>query len=199
IAVAAAASLRLAIGTIAGQPGIPEVEAALAELGVTAVGLEPSAQQGDDAFLARGRDPGGRELAVKVDGRDAYADQLLSKCWRAVAYRQSGPGPRVSRTQAAEHEAFMTLLARGGGVPSREVVTAGVTRDGDAVLVLAGSATPIATLDATSDDVVAGAWQTLALLSETNIAHLRIGPTSVVALDGSVGLIDFAAATVSPS
>jgi len=196
IAVAAGAGLRLAVGTIAGQPGVPEVAAALAELGVTVVGLEPAAQQDDEAFLAHGRDSTGRELAVKVYGRDAYTDQLLTKCWRAVTYRQSGPGPRVSRSQAAEHEAFMTLLAHGGGVPSREVVTAGVTRNGDAVLVLAGAATP---LDTPSDDVLGEAWQALSLLSEMNIAHLRIDPTSVVAVDGSVGLVDFAAATVSPS
>lgn len=199
IAVAAGAAVRLAVGTSAGRPGIDQLAAALDELGVTVLELEPAAQQTGEAFLAHGRDGGGSELAVKVYGRDAYTDQLVSKCWRAVAYRESGPGPRVSRIEAAEHEAFITLLARKGGVPSRDVVTAGVTREGNALLVLAGSATPLAALGPVSDDLLASAWRTLALLEDANIAHLRISPTNVVFVDQAIALIDFGAATVSPS
>ena len=115
IAVIAATAVRLAFGTSAGYPELDEVEAALAQLGVPATDLERVDRGDTGAFVARGRDPDGLPLIVKVYGRDAYDNQLVEKLWRTAWYRDPGPGLRVSRSQAVEHEAFVTLLAENAG------------------------------------------------------------------------------------
>ncbi len=141
IGVAAAAGARLAGGTSAGRPGLAEVEAALSQLGVAATELEIAEQQ------VCGRVPrarlwtrAGRPLLVKVYGRDAHDNQLVSALWRGVWYRGGGMPLRLGRLQAAEHEAFVTLLAERAGLATREVVTAAATIDDDALLVLRGEA-----------------------------------------------------------
>ena len=139
VAIVAAAGTRLAFGTSAGRPGLSVVAAALSELGVVAEDLAVAERQSAGVFVVEGRDGAGRPLLVKVYGRDAYDTQLVAKLWRTLWYQDSGPPLRLGRGQAAEHEAFVTLLARNGGVPTREVVTAGETRGGDALLVLRGA------------------------------------------------------------
>ena len=97
IGVAAAAGARLAGGTSAGRPGLDEVEAALAQLGVAAAGLEIAEQQVAGVFHVRGLDDAGRPLLVKVYGRDAHDNQLVSALWRGVWYR----GRRACRCDSA--------------------------------------------------------------------------------------------------
>jgi glycosyltransferase 2 family protein len=201
VAVAAAAGVRLAFGTSAGRPGLAAVAAAVRELGVVASDLTAADDQPAGVFAVHARDPSGRELLIKVYGRDAYDSQLVAKFWRTLWYQDAGPSLRLGRSQAAEHEAFVTLLARNGGVPTREVVTAGETVSGDALLVLRGAAR---TLDsAAADELDAGllrrSWQTLGLLAAANIAHLQIDRTSVAIAGDEVVLVDFTGATVSPS
>ncbi len=134
------------------------------------------------AFVARGRDPDGDPLIVKVYGRDAYDNQLVEKLWRTVWYRDPGPGLRASRSQAVEHEAFVTLLAENAGVPTRQVMTAGTSVYDDALLVLRGNGRPLGTLSAEEldDDLLRGCWETIQLLGKASIAHMRIEPDTVV-------------------
>jgi glycosyltransferase 2 family protein len=201
VAIAAAAGVRLALGTSAGRPGLASVAGALRELGVIADALAVADRQTAGVFIVQGEDSSGRQLVVKVYGRDAYDTQVIAKLWRTVWYQDSGAPLRLGRAQAAEHEAFVTLLARNGGVPTREVVTAGETVAGDALLVLRGSARSIEDVAASELDETSlrSAWHTLALLGRANIAHLQIDPTSVAIVGDDVALIDFAGATVSPS
>ena len=93
IAVIAATAVRLAFGTSAGYPELDEVAGALKQLGVPVSGLERVDRGESGAFEARGRDPQGDPLVVKVYGRDAYDNQLVEKLWRTVWYRDPGPGP----------------------------------------------------------------------------------------------------------
>src|SRR5262249_39369375 len=146
-----AALARLLFGTSAGRPGLDEVRVTLAQLGVETERLQPAAREVVGVFLVRGRDADGRQLLVKVYGRDAYDNQVLVKFWRGLWYRDPGPALTLSRAQAAEHEAFLTLLAAKHGVATREVVTAGSTITGDSLLVLRGGGVP---LEATPADVV---------------------------------------------
>jgi hypothetical protein len=148
IAVVVAAGIRLAWGTSIGRPGLGSVAAGLAELGVEARDIDDAERQVAGVYDVRAVDRDGRPLLVKVYGRDAYDTQLIARLWRTVWYRRSGPAPGPGRLQAAEHEAFVTLLAANGGVPTRAVVTAGATLDDDALLVLRGDADPFAALDA---------------------------------------------------
>jgi glycosyltransferase 2 family protein len=200
IALVAASAIRLCFGTSAGRPGVGDVESALRELGVHAQGLEAVERQPAGVFVVRGRDAHGRSLLAKVYGRDAYDSRLLAKAWRTLWYRDAGPAPGLSRGASAEHEAFVTLLAEKAGVPTREVVTAGETIEGDALLVLRGEGQPLASLPADELDhrLLASGWRTLGLLAGANLAHLGIDPETLVSLDGEVGLVDYSGATVSP-
>jgi uncharacterized membrane protein YbhN (UPF0104 family) len=201
VAVAAAAAVRLALGTSTGRPGLGTIAAALRELGVAAEGLAVADRQSAGVLAVEGSDSAGRPLLVKVYGRDAYDSQLVAKLWRVLWYQDSGPPLRLSRSEAAQHEAFVTLLARNGGVPTREVVTAGQTVAGDALLVLRGAPRTLDEVDGSELDAVKlrQCWRTLALLDDANIAHRQIDPTSLALTDDDVLLVDFAGATVSPS
>ena len=166
IALVAAAAVRLVSGTSAGRPTVGAVAGSLAELGVRGLKLEEAERQVAGVFHVRGVDDDGRPLLVKVYGRDAYDTQLVSRLWRRVWYRGSGPAVRLSRLHAAEHEAFVTLLSRSAGLASHDVVTAGATIDDDALLVLRGDGRPLASLDPArlDDATLRRAWTALALL-----------------------------------
>ena len=200
IGVAAAAGARLAGGTSAGRPGLSDVEAALAQLGVAATGLVIDERQSAGIFLVRGVDEAGRLLSVKIYGRDAHDNQLVSALWRSVWYRGSGMPLRLGRLQAAEHEAFVTLLARNAGLATWEVVTAAATIDDDALLVLRGDARTAAELHPgeIDDAFLQGAWQALALLDHARIAHQQIDATTTAAVGGVVGFVDLGRASVAP-
>ena len=79
----------------------------------------PGRPTGSSRRLRRARPGPTATRIVKVYGRDAYDNQLLEKLWRTVWYRDAGPEPAPQRSQAVEHEAFSTLLARNAGVPTR--------------------------------------------------------------------------------
>ena len=200
IGVAAAAAARLAGGTSAGRPGLDEVEAALSQLGVAATGLEIAEQQVAGVFHVRGLDDAGRPLLVKVYGRDAHDNQLVSALWRSVWYRGGGMPLRLGRLQAAEHEAFVTLLAgargprhaggRDRGCDDRRRRAARPQRRG----APRGRSAP----EQIDDAFLGGAWRALALLDGAKIAHQQIDPTTVAAVDGVVGFVDFGRANVAP-
>ncbi len=200
IGVVAAAGSRLAVGTSAGRPSLDDVGVALEELGVSAHGLEIRERQVAGVFHLSGTDDGGRSLLVKVYGRDAYDTQLVATLWRNVWYRGRGVPLRMGRLHAAEHEAFVTLLAHSGGVLTQEVVTAAATIDDDALLVLRGEVEPFATLapEQLDDELVRDAFAALARLDDAKIAHQQIDLTSIVKCDGGVGFVDFGGATVAP-
>ena len=182
------------------DPGLDEVEAALAQLGVAATALEIAERQVAGVFHVRGLDDAGRPLLVKVYGRDAHDNQLVSALWRGVWYRGGGVPIRLGRLQAAEHEAFVTLLAERAGLATREVVTAAATVDDDALLVLRGAALPAADLppEEIDETFLADAWRALALLDGAKIAHQQIDATTLARVDGGVGFVDFGRANVAP-
>jgi uncharacterized membrane protein YbhN (UPF0104 family) len=198
IAIAAASAIRLASGTSIGRPGLDDVTAGLAQLGIHPRRLEPAERQVAGVFHVRGEDDEGNPLLVKVYGRDAYDTQLVARIWRRLWYRGSGQPIRLGRLEAVEHEAFVTLLVRSGGLASLDVVTAARTIDDDALLVLRGEARPLSAIEI-DDAVLEEAWQALGRLDELKIAHQQIDAESVAIVSGEIGLVDFAAATVAPT
>jgi uncharacterized membrane protein YbhN (UPF0104 family) len=201
IAIAATATVRLVSGTSVGRPGLDEVAAGLAQLGIFPRELGEAERQVAGVFHVRGVDEEGRTLMVKVYGRDAYDSQLVARLWRRLWYRGAALPIRLGRLEAVEHEAFVTLLVRSNGLASREVVTAASTIDDDALLVLRGEARPLAALEeAELDDVLLrGAWGALERLDGLKVAHQQIDPETVAMLDGRVGFLDFGTATVAPT
>lgn len=197
VALVAAASVRLALGTSAGYPRASDILAAVRGLGIETDGLTPAARQQAGAFVLRGADGEGRPLLVKVVGRDAWDTQLLEKAWRTIMYQGEGPRARLSRLEAVEHEALACLLTRQAGVPTHEVVTAAESPSGDAILVLRGDTQPLAVPDDARAPDLAGAWQALIALGQARIAHHRIDADSVVSIDGRTGIVELERATLS--
>jgi uncharacterized membrane protein YbhN (UPF0104 family) len=201
VAVIAAAVVRLAFGTSIGRPGMAEVHAGVAELGVPVDTLRPDEQQPAGVFLLHGTDTEGRALTVKVYGRDAYDSRVLAKLWRAIWYRDSGPSLGLSRARAVEHEAFLTLLAANGGATVPAVVSAGTVPGDDSLLVLRGEVAPVEGLSPAEvpDADLAGWWEQLELLDRANVAHLGVDASTVARVDGRPGLHDLSGAVVAPT
>src|SRR5262249_56459831 len=111
-------------------------------------------------------------LPVKGCGRAASDTQLVPRIWRRLWYRGSGLPIRLGRLEAVEHEAFVTLLIRNGGVAGRDVVTAAATINDDALLVLRGEARPLSALgpEEPDDALLQGDWDALRRLDELNVA-----------------------------
>ena len=200
VAVVAASGVRFAFGTSAGLPRLEDVAGSLAELRLPVAGLKPLDRDLTGVSLFAADDDQGRPLLVKVHGRDAYDNQLIEKLWRTLWYRDAGPSLRWSRSQAVEHEALVTLLAHSAGVATHDVVRAGSVSGGDVLLVLRGEARPFGELaDAEVDDeVAAAAWRALARLHGANVAHRRIDPATLAAVDGELGLVEFGSGTAAP-
>jgi uncharacterized membrane protein YbhN (UPF0104 family) len=199
---AVAAVVHLAFGSPDGMPDPADVVADAHELGVAVEGLTPAAAQvwGEQTFT--GTDPEG-DVRVVVIGRDATDAHLLSKLFRSVWYKDSGPHLALSRTQQIEHRAYLLLLAERAGVATARVVVAGQTgRRRDAVLVLrTAPGRPLDTVAAEEldDAVLAAAWASLGELHELGLSHQSIGPDALtLADDGSVGFVDLATADTSP-
>jgi uncharacterized membrane protein YbhN (UPF0104 family) len=200
IGLLAASIVNLATGTSAGRPGIDAVEAALAELGVRAHDLERETRQTAGIVRLTGADADGRPIRVKLYGRDAADNQRIARIWQSISYRHQGPAVGSSGLHAVEREAFVTLLARRAGIVSLDVVTAGATAGDDALLVLAGDATPFSSLDPgiVDDALLHAAWDALAQLAELRIAHQQLDLETLVVIGGDVGFVDFGGATVAP-
>jgi uncharacterized membrane protein YbhN (UPF0104 family) len=200
VAVIAATGVRLVFGTSIGRPGLGDVSGSLAELGVEATGLRALQRQVSGVFSLEAEDAAGRPLLVKIYGHDAYDTQLLATFWRTLWYQDGGPTLGLSRVQAVEREALVTLLAARAGVPVRDVVRAGATLRGDALLVLAGEVRPLADLspDELDDATLARLWDVLARLREARVGHGEINPATVGLVGGQAGVLDFGQGTVTP-
>jgi len=196
VGTAAASIVHLALGSSAGRPSIDDVRRALAQVGITATDLSPADRQPAGSFEVKVRDDTGRQLVVKVYGRDAHDSALVSTVWRAIWYREPGAPLRLGRLQQVEHEAFVTLLAAQAGVITEAVVTAGATADDDAVLVLRACGTLLDRATA-PDDIDRQLWAVADALHRQGIAHGAIDPRSIIVDDGRIGLVDFASASVA--
>ncbi len=91
-----AAALHLAFGSPAGRPTVRQVAGALDELGVVATDVRLASAQahGYTVMLA---DAATGSLHVHVYGRDAADAQLVSKVWRFLVYKDSGPTLTLAR------------------------------------------------------------------------------------------------------
>ncbi|HMK12947.1 MAG TPA: lysylphosphatidylglycerol synthase transmembrane domain-containing protein [Acidimicrobiales bacterium] len=205
LASTAAAIVHLVFGSCEGNPGLPEVAAALAQLGVDAHDLGAADRQQAGLFLVKAQDADGDPLKVKVYGRDAHDTQLLATLWRTVWYREPGSPIWVGRRQQVANEGFVTLLAAQAGVKTETVVTAGVTTRDDALLVLRPIGTIWADLDDRSHDeqVVEKLWEATNRLHDAGITHGQLDEehVSVIAVDGEldIAFVDFRGAEVASS
>jgi uncharacterized protein (TIRG00374 family) len=180
--IVAGSLAHLILGTPSGHRTAEQVAEALPDLGVSVVwtDLAPSQEAGYSAFNAI--DDEGRDLAVKVYGRDAWDAQFVSSFWTALTMKGETVEIVAGRRSQVEREAMMTLLAERGGVCVLPVRAAGLTDDGDAVLVTEAAAHPLSELsDADlTDERLAQLWATLGTLHGLGFAHRDIDARSIV-------------------
>jgi uncharacterized membrane protein YbhN (UPF0104 family) len=199
-ATAAAAIVHLVFGSCMGRPGLSDVASALDRFGIGAHSLGAAERQPAGVFEVEALDEQDRQLVVKVYGRDAHDTQLLSTLWRTVWYREAGAPTSFGRRQQAEHEAFLTLLAKQAGVPTYDVMLASATPENDVLLVLRRVGRRLSDAPELWERHRAEqAWQTLRCLHETGIAHSQVDEHHLIVDADNVGLVGFRGAVASPS
>ena len=190
VGLIAGKAVLLGLGSPAGRPSTGQIQAALAELGieVEAVTLAPERRQGATLMLAETVEGG--SLSVKVLGRDQRDSQFLSKAWRWLTTKDSGPTLFLTRSQEVQHEAFVDLLASRDGVSVPEVVAA-ATAGPDAALLVErrprGRTLADLSDDETTDEVLDGVWRQVAGLHHARIAHGSLSADHLLLGDGTDG------------
>ena len=200
---ACAEAVHLAFRAPAGRPTVAQVRDALAELGLEAdrVTLAPERRQGATLMVAE--TDAGERYSVKVLGRDQRDTQFLSKAWRWLTTKDSGPTLYLTRIQEVEHEAYVDLLAARSGTRVPEVVAAGTAGPEAAVLVERrpeGQTVAELREDETTDALLDEVWTEVAHLHDGRIAHGSLSADHLLASeDGTVTITDFARASTAAS
>ena len=196
------ASILLIFGAPNKRPRGPAVVAAMARAGVPLARLS---RAGVDArsstpYFAGADD--GRELFIKVLGRDERSADLMFRIYRFLRLKDVGDrGPFSSLQRMVEHEALVALYANDMGILTpRLVVTANV---GDEGFLLAYERTAGDSLDrvddeAITDDVLRSIWQGVQTMRSHRIAHRDLRLANVMlAPDGRPWMIDFGFAEIA--
>ena len=172
-AISAAAAVHLVFGSPGGRPSIEMTEHALAELGAPVRDLHPARLEPAGVILLDGTDRLGQPVTVKVYGRDAWDGQLLTKLWRVAWYRKERGPVLLSRFHQVEHEALLTVLAKRCGAPAPNVITAGATEGGDAILVVTADGTAVDALTerAVPEHSIAALWAEIDQMHREGIVH----------------------------
>ena len=193
---AAAYGTKLIFGRPRGIPSLRDVRDALDDFGLVASNVAPKLSQSWGVVSYGAQDADGRRLDISVYGRDASDAQLLTKAWRGLWYRDSGPTLALSRLQQIEHEAYLMMRATALGVQAGSVVTLGYGGPNrDALLVTTPApGGPIGDMDASqlSDEALDNTLRTMLELREGRIAHGAISVETIFVDEGSsVGVSDF--------
>ncbi|MCL1602099.1 MAG: flippase-like domain-containing protein [Actinomycetia bacterium] len=140
-------------------------------------------------------------LRVRAYGRDAENSQTITRWWRSVWYRDSGPALTSSRLHMVEHQALLTIEAQRVGVSVQDVLAVGEPTDETAFLALSARGTPIRDLGdgEVGDDVLTNLWESVGLLHQHGISHGRLNENAI-RIDGSHAVLEnfHAASTVAP-
>ena len=194
-----AAAVHLVFKSPGGRPTAPQVQMALAQLGVDArdVHLDPVQRAGSTAMLAE--DAGG-PLTVKVIGRDEADGQLVTKVGRWIAYKDSGPTLYLSRLQQVEHEAYTMLLAQGDGVRVPRVLVAGTGGPGAALLVSRTVEGPrLAELEPkqVTQKLLVDLWKQVAQLHDARVAHGALNTRNVIVGPDGPAIVEFSSSSAT--
>ena len=199
LGLGAGAIVRLLFGTAAGFPPTEQVRETLAALDVDVRHLAPDTRQRAGSAAYVGRDAQGRDLSVRVLGRDAQDTQRLARRWRLLAYRDPPRSAPVGRLEQVEHQGLTTLMAAQAGVRVPEVITAALGPDGDAVVVTRQpnvDPLELASADQVSDETLEELCKQVARLHAAGISHGRLNLSNVVITPGGPMLVDLSAATL---
>ena len=203
IGLGSGAILHLVLGSPAGRLTLDQIATALRDLAVEATDLRHAPLEPTGVALVEAVSPDGKQLLVKVYGRDAWDGQFLASLWGSLWNRGERPSLGFSRLRQVEHEAFVTLLAERGGVSVLPIVAAGMATQRDAVLVTESTGRGFGSLGQheVSDELVEGIWRAVLALHE--LGRVRTASSTAIAWasrpDGSAAIGDFGGARVAAS
>ncbi|MEI7886174.1 MAG: lysylphosphatidylglycerol synthase transmembrane domain-containing protein [Actinomycetes bacterium] len=195
LGIAAAAAVHLGLGSSMGGPNLTGVGVALAQLGLEVDHLVAAPRQSSGVFLADAMSPTRGAVHIKVYGRDARDTQLLSRLWRAIWYR-GATRPAMTREQQVEHEGFVTMLAASRGIAVPQVLVAGMTDSGDALLAVAQRGDP---LEPGPNVAVEKIWQIVRSLHQIDLVHGALDLDSFAVIGQEVLLTDLSTVTSTAS
>lgn len=206
LSFACVASIRLAFGSPEGLPSVGRLRKTLADVGIPVTELRYRNEQPGTVGLATATTEVGDVLDIKIYGVDAANTQRAERIWRALWYRTAGPAPGAGRSEQAQHEALALLSARTAGINVPALIGAGMTPDGD-VLVITGGADGRAVVelhgvdqDGVDDDMLGAMWVELtALHRDARITHGSLGPDTIRVTASGIELVDFAHASMFPT
>jgi uncharacterized membrane protein YbhN (UPF0104 family)/predicted Ser/Thr protein kinase len=191
--------VHLVFGSPGRRPTMPQITAALAQLGIHARALQFAPEQAPGSTLVLATDDDG-PLRIKLISRDDAHSRLLEKFWFSVFYKRSGPRFAWTRVQQVEHEAYLMLVAAQGGVQVPTVVAAGSAGPKAAVLVLRPvGGVRLSELDRAhiSDALLIELWENVAALGRVRIAHGALDADHVVVASDRPWLVGFDDAEVT--
>ena len=191
----------VSFGSVRGFPDVGDVAAGLGTFGIRVTNLSVSTYQRWGARSFDGQTSKGEPVRIRVYGRDAKDAQRLTIWWRSIWYRDAGPSLTSSRLHQVEHEALLTITARGVGVPSPSVLAAGEPSDELTLIALSNPGESVVDMDpgAIPDDVLVELWGSVGVLHESGIAHGRLNEHAVRISNGHPTIVNFhEASTVAP-
>ncbi|HLM18518.1 MAG TPA: lysylphosphatidylglycerol synthase transmembrane domain-containing protein, partial [Acidimicrobiia bacterium] len=192
-----AALVHLVFGSPGGRPTAAQVQATLVDLGVDATDVQLVPHQPTTGTLMSAHDERG-DLVVRVLGRDEADAQLMSKCWRALAYKDGGPALHTTRLEDVEAQAYAMLLAERAGVDVPPVVVAGTAGPGTALIALRplpGSLLCDLGGESVTDAMLDDLWKQVAALHAARVAHGRLNCNHVFVDGARLGIADFECAS----
>lgn len=196
VGIVAGRAVLVALGSPGGVPTAGQIRDSLRDLGVDVDDVVPAEGQIAGTYLVRAEDADGL-LDISVCGRDARDTAVAATLWRQAWYRPDGHRATSSRLHQVEQEAFVTLLARAAGVEVPVVVTAGMARTDDALLVTRPVGRAIASASDGAVDLDA-LWRLVNDLHAAGIVHGSLDAGSVGTTDdGRPCLVRMAGATTS--
>jgi uncharacterized protein (TIRG00374 family) len=178
-----------------GGPNPAGVGVALAQLGLEVDHLVAAPRQSSGVFLAEAMSRTRGAVHIKVYGRDARDTQLLSRLWRAIWYR-GATRPAMTREQQVEHEGFVTMLAASRGIAVPQVLVAGMTDSGDALLAVAHRGVP---LEPGPNVEVEKIWHLVRSLHQIDLAHGALDLDSFALIGQEFLLTDLSTVTSTAS
>lgn len=186
----------LGFGSPRGYPDVATVQEALSHLDVACADLRVDRDQSWGVRRLIGTRVSPDDIEIKAYGRDAADAQIAARAFRSLLYRGEGQRLPLSRLQAVEHEALVTIMAERVGVTVPQVLAAGRADDEVALLVTSRRGRRLDEGASVSDDALVRLWQDVSRMHQSGISHgslnghaVRVGP------DGHV-ITDFAAGSV---
>ena len=200
--VVGGSAILLIFGAPNKRPRGPAVVAAMARAGVPLARLTRAGVDARSSTPYFGEADDGRELFIKVLGRDERSADLMFRIYRFLRLKDVGDrGPFSSLQRMVEHEALVALYANDVGILTPRLVV--TTSAGDEGFLLAYERTVGDSLDrvpdeAITEDVLRNIWQGVEAMRTHRIAHRDLRLANVMlAPDGRPWMIDFGFAEIA--